>query len=108
VPFDAFAKLDLRVGLVVSAQRVPKKDKLLELRVDVGDPEGPRRLVAGIALSFAPESLVGKRIVVIANLEPRAFSKDLVSQGMLLAAGPSDALALVTVTADVPPGTKVK
>jgi aspartyl-tRNA(Asn)/glutamyl-tRNA(Gln) amidotransferase subunit B len=108
VAFDVFAKIDLRVGLIVSAARVPKKDKLLDLRVDVGEPAGPRRIVAGLALSFAPESLVDRRVIVVCNLEPRAFTKELVSHGMLLASGPSDALALATVTGDVPPGTRVK
>jgi aspartyl-tRNA(Asn)/glutamyl-tRNA(Gln) amidotransferase subunit B len=108
IDFDHFQKLDLRVGLVVAAARVHRKDKLLDLKVDVGDAEGPRRIVAGLALSFAPEALVGQRVLVLCNLEPRAFSKDLVSRGMILAAGPSDALALSTVTKDVPPGTRVK
>ncbi len=108
IPFDHFLQVDLRVGLIVAAARVHRKDKLLDLKVDVGDAEGPRRIVAGLALSFAPEALVGQRVLVICNLEPRAFSKDLVSHGMILAAGPSDALALSTVTRDVPPGTKVK
>ena len=71
-----------------------EKDKLLDLRVDTGDADGPRRIVAGLALSFAPEDLVGKRVIVVCNLEARAFSKDLVSHGMILASGPSDALAL--------------
>jgi methionyl-tRNA synthetase len=107
VPFDAFTKLDLRVGVIVSAARVPRKDKLLDLRVDTGDAE-PRRIVAGLALSFAPEDLVGRRVVVVCNLEARVFSKDLVSHGMILAAGPSDHLALASVAGDVPPGTRVK
>lgn len=107
VPFEAFTKLDLRVGVVVSAARVPRKDKLLDLRVDTGDPE-PRRIVAGLALSFAPEDLVGRRVVVVCNLEARVFSKDLVSHGMILAAGPSEKLVLASVTGDVPPGTRVK
>jgi aspartyl-tRNA(Asn)/glutamyl-tRNA(Gln) amidotransferase subunit B len=108
ISFDAFAKLDLRVGVIVSASRVPQKDKLLDLRIDVGDEGGPRRIVSGLALSFRPEDLVGKRVVVVCNLEPRSFSNDLVSDGMLLAAGPSDSLALATVSKDVPAGTKVK
>ena len=107
VPFEDFARIDLRVGLIVAATRVPRKDKLLDLRVDTGDVDGPRRILAGLALSFSPEALVGQRVIVAVNLEPRAFSKDLVSHGMILAAGPSDALALSTVTLDVPPGTKV-
>jgi aspartyl-tRNA(Asn)/glutamyl-tRNA(Gln) amidotransferase subunit B len=108
VAFDAFAKLDLRVGVVVSAARVPRKDKLLDLRIDTGDASGPRRVVSGLALSFTPEELVGQRVIVVCNLEPRAFSKELVSHGMILAAGPSDALALGTVSKNTPAGTPVK
>ena len=108
IPFDVFATLDMRVGVVVSAARIPRKDKLFDLRIDTGDADGPRRIVSGLALSFSPEELVGKRVVVLCNLEARAFSKDLVSHGMILASGPSDALALVTVSRDVPPGTRVK
>ena len=107
VAFEDFARIDLRVGVIVSAARVPRKDKLVDLRVDTGDVDGPRRVIAGLTLSFAPEALVGQRVIVAVNLEPRAFSKELVSHGMILAAGPSDALALATVSRDVPPGTKV-
>ena len=83
-------KLDLRVGVVVSAERVKKKEKLLDLRVDVGGPS-PRRIIAGIAGSYAPETLLGKRVVVLCNLAPRDFGKGLVSEGMLLAADGKDA-----------------
>jgi methionine--tRNA ligase beta chain len=107
VSYDAFAKVDIRVGLITQAARVPKKDKLLDLRVDTGDAE-PRRIVAGLGLSFKPEELVNQRVLVVCNLEPRAFSKDLVSHGMILASGPSEALALATVSREVPPGTRVK
>ncbi|MEP7124492.1 MAG: hypothetical protein ABJE95_26425, partial [Byssovorax sp.] len=107
VPFEDFARIDLRVGLILAAARVPRKDKLVDLRVDTGDVDGPRRIIAGLALSFSPESLVGRRVIVAVNLEPRAFSKELVSHGMILAAGPGDALALATVSRDLPPGTKV-
>ncbi len=107
VPFEAFGKLDIRVGIITKAARVPKKDKLLDLELDTGDP-APRRVVAGLALSFAPDALIGKRVLVVVNLEARAFSKDLISHGMILAAGPSDALVLATVTGDVPAGTRIK
>jgi methionyl-tRNA synthetase len=107
VTYDDFAKLDLRVGIVVKAERIAGKDKLLSLAVDLGEPE-PRPIVAGLAQSFGPEELVGMRVVVVANLEPRKFGKGLVSHGMLLAAGPSDGLKLATVDASVAPGTKVK
>jgi methionyl-tRNA synthetase len=73
----------------------------------LGEPE-PRPLVAGLALSFKPEDLVGTRVIVVANLEPRKFGKGLVSHGMLLAAGPSEALTMVTVGPGAAPGTKVK
>jgi methionyl-tRNA synthetase len=107
IAYDDFAKLDLRVGVVVRAERVAGKDKLLSLSVDIGEPE-PRPLVAGLALSFKPEDLVGTRVIVVANLEPRKFGKGLVSHGMLLAAGPSESLTMVTVGTGAAPGTKVK
>jgi methionyl-tRNA synthetase len=107
VAYEDFAKIDLRVGVVVKAERVAGKDKLLSLAVDVGESE-PRPIVAGLALSFRPEELVGMRVVVVANLQPRKFGKDLVSHGMLLATGPSEALKLATVDTSVPAGTKIK
>jgi methionyl-tRNA synthetase len=107
VTYDDFAKVDLRVGLVKTAEKVPKKDKLLKLTVDVGEAE-PRTIIAGLALSFAPEALVGKRVVVVANLAPRDFGKGLVSHGMLLATGPSEKLHLATIGDDVEPGAKLK
>jgi methionyl-tRNA synthetase len=107
VTYDQFATTDLRVGLVVSAERVPRKDKLLDLRVDVGEA-APRRIVAGLALSFKPEDLVGRRVIVVANLAPRDFGKGLISHGMLLATGPSEALSLVSVDERAAPGSKVK
>ena len=101
ITYDDFAKVDLRVGLVRTCERVPKKDKLLRLTVDIGEA-APRTIVAGLALTFSPESLVGRNVVVVANLAPREFGKTpsgekLVSHGMLLATGPSEALTLATV-----------
>jgi methionyl-tRNA synthetase len=107
IDYDAFAAVDLRVGIVRSCERVPKKDKLLLLTVDLGEP-ALRTIVAGLALSFQPSDLVGRRVVVVANLAPREFAKGLVSQGMLLATGPSDKLILATVDGDVPPGARLK
>jgi methionyl-tRNA synthetase len=107
VAYDDFARLDLRVGLVRSAQKVPKADKLLQLSVDVGERE-PRTIVAGIAAAYPdPLALVGRRIVVVANLESRAL-RGITSHGMLLAAGEAQGLALVTVADGIAPGTKVK
>jgi methionyl-tRNA synthetase len=107
ISYDQFSTVDLRVGVVRSAERVPKKDKLLLLKVDVGEAE-PRTIVAGLALTFGPEDLVGKRVVVVANLAPRDFGKGLVSHGMLLATGPSEKLTLATVAGDVEAGAKLK
>ena len=97
ITYDQFASVDLRVGVVKTCEKVPKKDKLLLLTVDIGEPS-PRTIVAGLALTFTPEALVGRRVVVVANLAPRDFGKGLVSHGMLLATGPSEALHLATVT----------
>jgi aspartyl-tRNA(Asn)/glutamyl-tRNA(Gln) amidotransferase subunit B len=107
VGYESFAQLDLRVGRIVSARRVPRMEKLLDLSVDVGD-SGPRRILAGLALAFAPEDLEGRRVIVVCNLTPRDFGKGLVSDGVILAAGSGEGLALATVTADLPPGTRVK
>jgi methionyl-tRNA synthetase len=110
IGYDDFAKLDLRVGLVKTCEKVPKKDKLLKLTVDLGEPE-PRTIVAGLALTFTPETLVGRRVVVVANLAPRDFGGSggrLVSHGMLLATGPSEALHLATIDDGVPPGSRLK
>jgi methionine--tRNA ligase beta chain len=107
IDYETFARTELRVGLVLSAERVPKKDKLLLLKVDVGEA-APRTIVAGLALTFKPEDLVQKRVVVVANLAPRDFGKGLVSFGMLLAAGTPDALRLATAPEDVAPGALLK
>ncbi len=107
VSYDDFAKLELRVAVVRSAKRVDGADKLLELSVDAGDGE-PRTIVAGIAQAYPdPGALVGKRIVVVANLAPRAL-RGITSNGMLLAAGESPNLSVVTVPDSIAPGTRVK
>ena len=107
IGYEEFARTDLRVGRVLSAEKVPKADKLLKLSVDLGEPR-PRTIVAGIALAFRePESLIGRRIVVVANLAPRPL-RGITSEGMLLAAGEGEQLELVTVAEGIPPGTRVK
>ena len=107
VPFDDFAKVDLRVGHVLSCEPVKGKDKLLRLSVDLGEHE-PRQIIAGLALSFTPDALVGRNVVVVANLAPRDFGKGLVSNGMILASGPSEKLVLATVAGEAAPGAKLK
>ncbi len=107
IQYDDFAKVELRVGQVKAAVPVPKADKLLQLTVDVGEPE-PRTIVAGIAQAYPdPQALVGKRIVVVANLAPRPL-RGITSQGMLLAAGEPPNLQVVTVGEGIAPGTRVK
>ena len=107
ITYDQFATVDLRVGLVKTAVKVPKKDKLLQLEVDVGEAK-PRTIIAGLALSFTPEQLVNQRVIVVANLAPRDFGKGLVSHGMLLATGPSEKLVLATAPEGAAPGAKLK
>jgi methionyl-tRNA synthetase len=103
-----FAKIDLRVGEVRSAERIPKADKLLLLTVDIGE-EKPRQILAGIAQYYEPEQLVGRKIVVVANLKPRKL-RGHESQGMLLAAsvGEEGKPVIATFAEDVPNGARLK
>ncbi|MEW6207867.1 MAG: methionine--tRNA ligase, partial [Acidobacteriota bacterium] len=84
ITIDDFVKVELRAATVLEAERVPKADKLLRLIIDVGEPE-PRQILAGIAEYYAPEDVVGRKIIVVANLAPRKL-RGLESNGMLLAA----------------------
>jgi methionyl-tRNA synthetase len=106
IAYDDFAKLDLRVGIIVSAEKVKKKDKLLDLRVDTGDA-APRRIVAGLATAYTPEEIVGKRVVVLCNLAPRDFGKGLISEGMILAASDEASLKVLGVDGEKVAGAKV-
>lgn len=106
ITYEDFAKLQLRVAKVVGAERHPNADRLLVLKVDVGEAE-PRTIVAGIAAVYKPEELVGQQVVVVANLKP-AKLRGVMSQGMLLAAGGPDVAALVRPQQELPPGTVVK
>jgi methionyl-tRNA synthetase len=107
IQYDDFARVELRVGEVKSAEPVPKADKLVKLSVDVGEP-APRTIVAGIAQAYPdPQALVGKRIVVVANLAPKPL-RGITSHGMLLAAGEPPNLQVVTVGDAIAPGTRVK
>jgi methionyl-tRNA synthetase len=104
VPLDDFAKLDLRVGEVVAAEAIPKSKKLLKLTVSLGGEE--RTVVAGIAEHYAPGDLVGKKIVIVANIEA-ARLMGVESRGMLLAGSVGGRLAVVTLDRDLPPGAKI-
>jgi methionyl-tRNA synthetase len=106
IAYEDFAKMDLRVGIILSAEKVKKKDKLLDLRVDTGDA-APRRIVAGLAAAYTPEQIVGKRVVVLCNLAPRDFGKGLVSEGMILAASDEASLKVLGVDGEKVAGAKV-
>ncbi|MBM4389609.1 MAG: methionine--tRNA ligase [Deltaproteobacteria bacterium] len=106
ITYEDFSRVALRVGLVVSAEKHPNADRLLVLQVDVGETE-PRQIVAGIAKHYAPEVLVGKRIVVVTNLAP-AMLRGVESRGMLLAAGGADIASLLSPLHEVAPGSIVR
>ena len=107
IQYDDFAKVELKVAQILKAEKIEKADKLLKLSVDVGEPS-PRTIVAGIALSFPdPAVLVGRRIVVVANLAPKPL-RGIESHGMLLAAGEAPNMQLVSVGEGIAPGTRVK
>ncbi|MFN3180083.1 MAG: methionine--tRNA ligase [Thermus sp.] len=105
IGMEDFAKVELRVAQVVAAEKHPNADKLLVLRLSLGSEE--RTVVSGIAQWYRPEDLVGKKVVVVANLKP-ARLRGVESQGMILAASEGDRLALVTVEGEIPPGALVK
>ncbi len=104
--FEDFQKLDLRLAKVVACEKVEGADKLLRLTVDLGGGD-ERQMVAGIAKSYDPESLVGRTIVVVANLEP-ATIRGVESRAMLLAASNDDGTAVLVPDRELPPGTKVR
>jgi methionyl-tRNA synthetase len=106
IEYDHFAKLELRVAEILGAERVPKSDKLLKLSVNAGDPQ-PRQIVAGIGLHYEPEALVGKRVVIVANLKPRKLM-GLESQGMVLAASDGGQLFVTSIAGDAKPGSPVQ
>ena len=106
VSIDDFARIALRVARVVSAQKVEKADKLLKLQLDVGDEE--RTVVSGIAQWYQPADLVGRRVVLVANLKP-AKLRGIVSQGMILAADDGEGnLVLVEPGGDIAVGAEVR
>jgi methionyl-tRNA synthetase len=103
-----FAKVDLRVGQVLTAERVPKSDKLLLMSIDIGE-EKPRQVLAGIAEYYEADSMVGRKVVVVANLKPRKL-RGFESQGMVVAAsvGEGGKPVIATFTEDVPNGARLK
>ncbi|MBM4399051.1 MAG: methionine--tRNA ligase subunit beta, partial [Candidatus Cloacimonetes bacterium] len=99
-----FEKLDIRVVQVLEAEAVPETEKLIKLKIDLGD--STRELVAGVALSYKPEELVGKKVVILANLQPRKI-RGIVSNGMILCAKDEDGLSILVPERDIPSGSIV-
>jgi methionyl-tRNA synthetase len=106
ISIDDFAKVELRVGLVKVAERVPKADKLLRLEIDIGTEV--RQVLAGIAEAYEPETLVGRKVVIVANLAPRKL-RGMESNGMIVAASPEGGKpVLASFLEDVPVGAGLK
>jgi methionyl-tRNA synthetase len=106
ITIDDFAKIDLRVAKVVGAEKVKKADKLLKLTLDVGGK--PRQVVSGIAQNYSPEEMVGKSVIIVANLKPVTL-RGIQSEGMILAASNDDGkLVLVTVSEEIESGAQVQ
>lgn len=105
ITIDEFMKVQLKTAKILSAERVPKSEKLIKLQVSLGTEQ--RQIVAGIGKKYEPDALVGKTIVIVANLKP-AKLMGIESQGMVLAAGDADVRGLLTIQEEVDPGTKVK
>lgn len=104
ITIEEFRKIDLRVAKVISAERVPDANKLLKLMINVGTEE--RQIVAGIAQHYTPEELIGKQIIIVANLEP-AVIRGVESQGMLLAATSQGKVIVATMDKDAEPGSRL-
>ncbi len=103
ITIDDFAKVNLRVATVLECERVEKSDKLLKLQLDDGSGT-PRQVVSGIAAWYRPEDLIGKKIIVVANLKPAKLRGQL-SQGMLLAADVGEAASVIFVNDGIPNGS---
>ena len=111
ITFDDFAKIDLRIAKIVSAEPHPNADRLLKIQLDDGSGE-PRQICAGIKAQYSPEDLVGKSIVIVANLAPRKLRGEE-SRGMLLAASNADkgsedrSVVVITPMSEIEPGSVV-
>ena len=106
IEFEDFARIELKAGKVLKAQRVPETDKLLQVLVDLGE-DTPRQIVAGLAEFYEPDELIGQQVVVVANLKPRKL-RGVKSQGMILAVQTKDRMELITTQGEVEAGARVK
>ena len=105
ITYEDFMNVELRVATIKAAEEIPKSSKLVKLTVDLGDEQ--RTIVAGIRKSYTPEQLVGRQVVIVANLQP-AKLMGVESQGMVLAASPEGEAVLLHPEHEVPPGTRVR
>ncbi len=105
ISFDDFKKLDIRIGKIIAAERVQDTEKLLKIEIEVGTEK--RQLVAGIAQSYEPDTLIGKEIPVLLNLEPRTI-RGVESHGMILAAVMDGKAVLMHPDKEVPPGSIIR
>lgn len=105
ITFDDFKKLDIRIGKILTAEKVEGTDKLLKLEIDFGEER--RQIVAGIAETYQPDQIIGKEVPVLVNLEPRSI-RGVESQGMILAADNSGKPVLLHPGTEVPPGSIVR
>lgn len=106
IKYDDFAKVELKVGTVLEAEEVEESEKLIKLKVDLGE-ENPRQILAGVKQWYKSEDLTGKQVVVVVNLESRTMM-GLESQGMLLAADAEDGPVFLTTFKEVLPGSKIR
>ncbi len=105
ITFDDFKKLEIKIGKILSAERVEGTDKLLKLEIDFGAEK--RQIVAGIAETYQPDQIIGREVPVLTNLEPRSI-RGVESQGMILAASVDGKPFLLHPDRDVPPGSEVR
>lgn len=105
INYDTFSKIEVKIGTVLDAEIVADADRLLKLRVDLGEAE-PRQIVSGIREYVAPEDVINKQFPFVTNLEPRTV-KGLESNGMIFAGGDKETFTLLSPLNDVPPGTKL-
>jgi methionyl-tRNA synthetase len=107
IGIDDFGRVEMRVGTVLLAERIPKADRLLRLEIELGEAS-PRQVLAGIAAYYQPEELVGRRVVVVANLQPRKMRFGT-SEGMMLAAGPGGKdIFVLSPDSGAAPGMRIK
>lgn len=104
IGIEDFAKVELKVGTIVSAEKHPKAERLLVEQIDLGSET--RQIVSGIAKNFKPEEIIGKKVIVVTNLKPVKL-RGVESQGMILCASNEEDLDILTIVKDLPNGTKV-